>query len=156
MTTKHHGRQYMTPRTAPIGISIPDLDDPRMLRHVSCDGYILLMWDLDGRTKSTGQYVLGYAFYAPGAAEPLFLGEDYGCSPMDAIDSNESVRCLLTFLTLRPGDTDREYFEDYTPEQMAFAEGDAERISMFALEPDDDDPDDQWPYWTNLDDRIED
>lgn len=59
----------------------------------------------------------------------LFEGEDLGCSPMHAIDSDESVAALMGFLTLRPGDTDAEYFENYTPEQMEFCQQHAESLS---------------------------
>jgi hypothetical protein len=54
---------------------------------------------------------------------------------MHATDSNETLRALLGFLTLKPGDTDREYFDDYTPAQMAFAQGDAEMLSLYSMEP---------------------
>jgi hypothetical protein len=50
----------------------------------------------------------------------IFEGEDFAGSPMDADDSDETVAALLTFLTLRRGDTDAEYFESYTPEQLAW------------------------------------
>ena len=59
----------------------------------------------------------------------LFRGEDFGCSPLHAIDSDESCAALLSFLTLRPGDTDAEYFDDYTPAQLNFAEQHAEALS---------------------------
>jgi hypothetical protein len=64
----------------------------------------------------------------------IFEGEDFSCSPMIAIDSDDSLRSLLGFLTLKPGDTDRDYFDDYTPEQLAFAENEAESLSIWALE----------------------
>jgi hypothetical protein len=62
----------------------------------------------------------------------LFSGADYGCSPMHAIDSDETLRSLLGFLTLRPGDTDAEYFKDYTQDQLDFCSGDAESLSIWA------------------------
>jgi len=48
----------------------------------------------------------------------LFEGADFAGSPMVADDSDACLATLLTFLTLRPGDTDRDYFDDYTPEQL--------------------------------------
>jgi hypothetical protein len=53
---------------------------------------------------------------------------------MNGIDSDESVRALLSFLTLRPGDTDAEYFENYTQEQLDFANEHAEMLSMYAID----------------------
>lgn len=133
--------------------TIPALDDDRVLRHVELEGtgYTLLTWDT-GRTTGRGSFAkdaIGYAFYEPGKDEPLFVGEDFGNSPMDAIDSDESLRALLGFLTLRPGDTDPEYFESYTPEQMDFARSEAEQLQMWGME-------DEPSYeFTNLDDRDE-
>jgi hypothetical protein len=70
-------------------------------------------------------------------AGTVFEGDDFACSPMHAIDTDECVRALLSFLTLRPGDTDAEFFDDYTPEQRAFADTDAEWLSIYSMEPDD-------------------
>ncbi len=58
----------------------------------------------------------------------LFEGEDYGCSPCHAIDSNESVIGIMEFLTLKPGDTDSEYFADYTPVQLEFCQQHTEAL----------------------------
>lgn len=61
--------------------------------------------------------------------------DDFHASPCHAIDSDEPLRSLLGFLTLRPGDTDSEYFANYTPRQWEFVNSDAEYISWFSLEP---------------------
>lgn len=50
---------------------------------------------------------------------------------MHAIDSDECVRQLLSFLVLRPGDTDSEYFKGYTQEQLDFANEHGEILSMY-------------------------
>jgi len=102
-------------------------------------GYRLVVWDTH-RTDHRGQTVMGYEFFEPGEPEPLFTGEDFAGSPMHGDDSDETVRSLLGFLTLRPGDTDREYFDAYTPRQMAFAEGDAEELAMFGMDDPEFDP----------------
>jgi hypothetical protein len=94
---------------------------------------MLITWETHKRA-ATGQHLLGYSFTEEGREEPLFSGEDFGCSPMVAIDSDDALRCLLGFLTLRPGDTDDEYFSEYTQDQMAFAKGPAEELQMWALD----------------------
>lgn len=58
----------------------------------------------------------------------LFKDEDYGCSPMHAIDSNSAVEGLMSFLALRLGDTDPEYFRDYTPLQRDYCGQHAEAL----------------------------
>lgn len=119
-------------------INIPDRDDDRTLRVVQLDNqksvtYTLHTWDT-GRRASTGQHLIGYAMTRDGESEPLFSGEDCGVAPSDPIDSDDALRGLLCFLTLRPGDTDEEYFANYTDAQRAFCDSDAESMSMYSIE----------------------
>lgn len=95
-------------------------------------GYRLAVWDTE-RNASTGQLLLAYVLSSPDGTV-IFKGDDFGCSPMHAIDSDESLRALLGFLTLRPGDTDEEYFANYTRRQRAFAQDEAEALQMWAEE----------------------
>jgi hypothetical protein len=105
-----------------------------LLRHVKMTlgpdrAYHLRLWDT-GETKGNKSRL---AYQLTGVAgETVFSGEQFCCSPSIAIDSDECLRILLSFLTIRPGDTDQEYFDDYTPSQLAFAEGDAEYLSLWA------------------------
>jgi hypothetical protein len=64
-----------------------------------------------------------------GRPRTLFEGEDFACSPCHAIDSDECIASLMGFLTLRPGDTDAEYFESYTPQQIDYCEQHAEALA---------------------------
>lgn len=48
----------------------------------------------------------------------IFKGDEFFLSPMYQFNQDEAVMELLGFLTLQPGDTDDEYFKDYTPEQL--------------------------------------
>ena len=59
----------------------------------------------------------------------IFEGDDFGCSPMHAIDSDAAVSGLMGFLTLRPGDTDAEYFEHYTEAQRRYCDQYAETLA---------------------------
>src|SRR5439155_26090849 len=47
----------------------------------------------------------------------IFEGRDFRPSPLHAWDSDETVAAIMGFLTLRLGDTDRDYFVGYTVEQ---------------------------------------
>ena len=60
----------------------------------------------------------------------IFAGFDYGCAPSHSIDGDASVEGLMSFLTLRPGDTDAEYFENYTDAQRTFCDAHAEALSF--------------------------
>ena len=89
-----------------------------------------------GRRDNRGQTVIGYTF-GPCGAPSIFSGEDFAGSPMDADDSDETLRNLLGFLTLRPGDTDAEYFATYNARQLDWAASDdCEAMAFLDGEPD--------------------
>jgi hypothetical protein len=67
---------------------------------------------------------------SPGPA--TFRRADFHCSPLHAVDSDATVAGVLAFLSLKPGDTDSEYFEGYTPGQRAFARAEGENLSRYA------------------------
>ena len=90
------------------------------LRHVRLEtGHTLRTWDTG--KLSAGRTCVGYELRDPAGAV-LFVGDDFRPSPLHADDSDEALRALCGFLFLRPGDTDAEYFADYTAAQRAFAE----------------------------------
>lgn len=99
-------------------------------------GYVLTLWATP-RVDRRGQTVLGYSFVDPQGVT-VFEGEDFAGSPLHADDSDATLRSLLGFLTLRLGDTDREYFADYNERQVAFRDNEAEMLSLWT---DDDGPD---------------
>ena len=59
----------------------------------------------------------------------LFEGEDFRPSPIHSVDGDEAVKALMTFLTLRPGDTDADYFDSYTEAQLEYCSSHAEALS---------------------------
>lgn len=85
--------------------------------------------ELDDRGVTRIAYRLTMREPGAKASVVIFDAKDYCGSPMHADDSDQNVEGLMAFLTLRPGDTDDEYFESYTPEQHAFAEQHAESLS---------------------------
>lgn len=90
------------------------------------------------QTRDTGRFdgthsTLAYTLSMKLPGKPrtvIFEGADYGVPSHQCIDSDDAVRGLLVFLTLRPGDTDSEYFEGYTDAQRAFCEEHAEALAM--------------------------
>ena len=85
-----------------------------------------------GRTDWRGQTVLAYELRLRDRV--IFSGDDFAGSPLHADDSDATVGALLGFLSLRPGDTDREYFDGYTADQLEFAEEHGEELGIFAYE----------------------
>jgi len=97
--------------------------------------FSLVLW-YTGRTDRMNKDILGYRLTQherSRKAKVLFEGEDFASSPMHAIDSDETVAALMSFLTLRPGDTDPEYFERYTPQQLEFAQQHGEALGIEAM-----------------------
>lgn len=95
-------------------------------------GFTLRMWDTFiqdwlGQTRLTYQLKDGRRI--------IFAGDDFSGSPLHADDSLETVAGLLGCLTLKPGDTDREYFEKYTPKQMNWCQSfRCETLGMIQVE----------------------
>lgn len=111
---------------------------PNRLHHKSLKPYLpgkgptfhIETWDT-GRYDKRGQTIIRYELLKldRGLGTIIFEGEDFCGSPLHADDSPETLRSLLSFLTLRPGDTDPSYFKDYTKEQLDFANNHAEAIA---------------------------
>ncbi len=59
-------------------------------------------------------------YYAFRYGAILFEGNDFKPSPMHNIDAIDSCVELLSFLTLQVGDTDLDYFDNYTEAQMVW------------------------------------
>jgi hypothetical protein len=92
--------------------------------------FILQTWDAN-RRNGMGKHLLIYklTMRENGKSVGLFAGDDFGCSPMHAIDSIATAEALMSFLTLRPGDTDADYFKAYTPQQLDYCARYAESLS---------------------------
>lgn len=102
-----------------------------IIRVWESDGFRLEMYDTH-RRDNRGQTRIGYVLSHNG--QMVFDGEDFCGSPLHSGDSNATAGALLSFLSLRPGDTDREYFDNYTSEQMEFAQQHGEYLSLLAME----------------------
>lgn len=49
-----------------------------------------------------------------------------------AVDGTHARELVSSLLAMKPGDTDSEYFESYTPEQLAWAEANGEELSLLS------------------------
>lgn len=49
-------------------------------------------------------------------------------------DSDDAKELVLSLLAMKPGDTDDEYFANYTEDQLRFANSYGEELSMVALD----------------------
>ncbi len=87
--------------------------------------YVLTLKELDERDKN--DHILVRHALKKGD-ETIFAGDDLGCSPMNEPESPESAEALLSFLLLKPGDVEDEWFEKYSERQMEFAESEADLL----------------------------
>ena len=100
------------------------------LRDVNVDGYRLETWDNNAASLPMRRNVIGFRFTAPDGTV-LWEQAEYSVSMSAAVDSDWSLRSILSWLTRTPSDTGVEYFADYTEAQFAFAEGDAEQLQAW-------------------------
>lgn len=91
------------------------------------NGFRLELWDTYQTDR--GKSRLAYQFFHNDAL--VFEGDDFCASPMHSVDGDETARSLLGFLSLQPGDTDPEYFDSYTPDQLEWARAHGETLSLY-------------------------
>lgn len=103
-----------------------------LLRDIDIEGFRFVIYDANV-TDRYGKNVLGYYFFDKDGSV-LFHGEDFACSPMTSIDSDDCCRSLLGFLTLGEYDIEEEYFKDYTKAQLDFRDANAENLSLYGME----------------------
>jgi hypothetical protein len=97
------------------------------------NGYTLTLQAL-GRRDRHNHEMVRYIFESP-TGERIFEGDDFGASPMHDTESLESAKALLGFLTVRDGDTDSEYFDNYTARQLEFRDSfECESLQLYTLE----------------------
>ena len=58
----------------------------------------------------------------------LFVGLPF----TQAVNGNFAKKLVVSAVAIRPEDTDADYFENYTPEQVAFVEANADMLTMKA------------------------
>lgn len=111
-----------------------DFSELEHLRTWQQDGFRLELYNT-GTVDRFGKSLLAYEFYDEEfGSEPIFAGADFHCSPLDAVDSDATVAALLGFLSLRPGDTDAEYFDDYSTRQLEWCGRRGEALGMLGFE----------------------
>ena len=95
------------------------------------DDFIIALGNpkLDRGGTFQSRWTLTYNFYYKG--DLLFSGSDYSPSPLYDFASNQSLAEMVGWLSLKPGDTDEEYFDNYTEDQLRFAEDHSDDMMMW-------------------------
>lgn len=130
---------------------IPHPGHESVLRHLWFPEFgELLIWDTYRRVPGPfPRWYLGYAFWptrrmasATGTVDPLFYGIN-GTAADEYIDSNSVVRSAILGVSMRPGDTDPDYFDDYTAEQLEWANRYGEEFGCFSVDPENEEHEDE-------------
>lgn len=81
-----------------------------------------------------GRIVYSYVLEREGVV--IFEGSDFQSGCGAPVDYADAARSLMGFLTLREGDTDADYFDRYTPEQIAWRDEYAEGLGIYGMDGD--------------------
>jgi hypothetical protein len=81
------------------------------------------LFDCGPTDEDLSRTCIGYRFYDhfyDHNGPPIFEGDDYQVAACTPPASHAAVLGLLHFLSLKPGDTDDEYFQSYTERQLGW------------------------------------
>ena len=116
----------------------PKAGGDELMRKVKAYDHIIELYELypENYPKNASHFrnYVGYRLLDP-AGNVIFQGNDLSPSPGEAIDGDGVIRSLLGFLTMGEHDTDDEYFERYTPQQLRWRDEHAENLSIYSMEP---------------------
>jgi len=90
-----------------------------------------------------------------GERKVLFSGSDLYMSPgMGTCDDSDAmVKCAVSMVAMRPGDTDSDWFDNYSPDQLEWSRSyECEALQESALDLSETELD-GWRQWTDLDDN---
>jgi hypothetical protein len=107
-------------------------------------GRLLAAWPIDDQhtlelwpTERTDDGRLRWHYRLTRQRRTIFTASDI-CSPVGAMLSTDELirtaRSVLSFLTLREGDTDAEYFATYTRTQLNWRDEHAEHLGLYAMD----------------------
>lgn len=100
--------------------------DENFICALHVDSFHLYMY-YPGGSKMGYEFLLGETV--------LFKAEDYNPSTLHNVDSVESAVNLLGFLTVQTGGAEPEYFKDYTPQQLEWADSiDCEKLGGMVMD----------------------
>jgi hypothetical protein len=103
-----------------------------ILRHVQFDDFELLMWET-GQRRGDTEFI---AFKLLHEGAEVLNSNAVGLPGWHprlgyAIDSDRMVRSVIDWCAVKPGDTDIDYFEKYTEEQIEWVQSHSDELSFW-------------------------
>lgn len=143
---KHSGNHEYPFEIWETGPGGPDSDLSHDMSETLVDALVywedknILVWEQDDyraeiwfdRFGEYGRIHLLFDFYFKG--EKVFESMPFSPAPGTTGNYHAVVENAVFFMSLQPGDTDDEFFEDYTPEQLAFVKEHGEDLSLIAFD----------------------
>ena len=86
----------------------------------------VINWEKQGKRR------LSYSLKYKG--EEIFAGTEFFIPEAWAVDSDHTMAALLGHLSVKPGDTDVEHFDLYSPEQLEFVERFGDLLSEWSAQ----------------------
>ncbi len=113
------------------------MDDQSRMREWASSPFRLELYELceSGQWREDGKTPIGYRFYHDDRL--IFEGDDVAVPAGQTLDGDQTVRGVLGFVALRPGDVEADYFTGYTPAQLAWRDQHAEDLAGLLAEWDD-------------------
>jgi len=105
--------------------------DPNFLFELRL-GQGIIIWAFDGGTYSSGKFKIKTEVRQ---YSRVIFSRGHLCCGIPAVfgfspDGLCAKELVLALVAMKPGDTDAEYFQDYSPEQLAWAEKWSDQINM--------------------------
>ena len=107
-----------------------------LIIHLGGKGYIIHVYERSVRASNGG---VAYSFDVLERTRKnhhhiIFTNMVGSFSPCHASDGKDAKRQVLEHLAMKPGDTDDEFFEGYSQEQLDFVNGFSDEIQTIAWE----------------------
>lgn len=102
---------------------------------MTADTYRITLWDPD-ITLTTQPTTGNWSYTLTWNGQVIFTGNDFHPGLLVADDPTRTLADLAAFLTLAPGDTDPEWFNTCTTDQLTFATStDAQELTLALADP---------------------
>lgn len=110
----------------------PQFTDDQLARRIRTRtaGGIVTVSIYDAGPVEAGRHQIGYVCERDHTE--IFRGADIGIPAGRAVDSDYVVAAVTDFLSLQSGDTDPEFFDDYSEAQRDFAAACGEELALYA------------------------